>query len=85
MSANQNRIYVPAKYNVKVSILMDSRTGASELKIEQGNPIPIQVLGLLMEHATHILRMTYKGQPAFGNNGNGLSNESTEGDKPNVS
>lgn len=58
MNTHQSNLIIPprARYNAKVSIYVDTITGTTELKIEQGLMGNIQVLGLLMEHATTLLR-----------------------------
>jgi hypothetical protein len=58
MTTHQNNLIIPprSRYNAKVVIYIDTLTGTTELKIEQGRMGNIQLLGLLMEHATSLLR-----------------------------
>lgn len=52
----QNRIIVPAKFNTEIVILLDSVSGQTELKVKQGNINMLALVGILMEHATGLLR-----------------------------
>lgn len=58
-----NRIIVPAKYNVRIEIKYDTRTGQSELQMKDGSA-PISNLvaaGLLISHADGILKTLITG------------------------
>lgn len=64
-----SRIIVPASYNVEIKLLFDSNTGQSELqvrnisKVNIVNLTMIQLAGLLIEHASNILRKIASGKP----------------------
>lgn len=83
MTIHQNNLIIPPRprYNAKVVILVDTLTGTTELKIEQGRMGHIQVLGLLMEHATTLLRnmISTRQNPILDGVGNNAPKESDNG------
>jgi hypothetical protein len=83
MTIHQNNLIIPprSRYNAKVVILVDTLTGTTELKIEQGRMGHIQVLGLLMEHATALLRnmISTRQNPILDGVGNNTPKETDNG------
>ncbi len=54
-----NRIIVPTNYTFELIIKVDPRNGQSELQVKNRSSVQVgslQIAGLLMEHATQIMR-----------------------------
>lgn len=54
-----NRIIVPTNYTFELIIKVDPRNGQSELQVRNRSSMQIgqlQIAGLLMEHATNVMR-----------------------------
>lgn len=54
-----NRIVVPANYTFELLVRLDPKNGQSELQVKNRSNVNIgqlQIAGLLMEHATNVMR-----------------------------
>lgn len=79
MTTQINRIVLPPHRRVKVAIFLDPHSAQTELKIEQGKLTHIQLLGLLLEHATALYKNMLSMQQGGIVDGNGNNVPSNDG------
>ena len=54
---SQNRIIIPAKYNLEITISVDTQTGQSEWRISKGQPLSLlYIAGIFSQHAAEMIK-----------------------------
>lgn len=54
---SQNRIIIPAKYNLEITISVDTNTGQSEWRISKGQPLSmLYIAGIFLQHAAELIK-----------------------------
>lgn len=56
MTIQQNRIYIPSKWDIEISIKMDSINKTTELHVVKGKISVVQSMVLLTEHVQQLQR-----------------------------
>jgi len=81
MSKTPPLVVVPSQFTFEVKILLDPRTGQTQMECRNRGLIPVdmlKVVGLLNEHSAHLIKGLIKGEVKVQDN-------STEGGTPNAS
>lgn len=58
MTTHRNNLIIPGvvRFDTQITINVDTATGTTELKVTRGKLAQVQVLGILSEHSTTLLR-----------------------------